>query len=110
MLPSPYRAAAAYDGYIDMEAFAAEYGDEAVPYDRVSPDEVRLRNPQSFASSIRCPLRLYVGDACRDVNRVLAQRAKQAGKDCTLVDVGGDHHQMVAPAVQNSILWFDTLK
>jgi dipeptidyl aminopeptidase/acylaminoacyl peptidase len=106
MLPSPYKAAAALDGYVDMELWAAGSPDAHVPYDRNVREEVRVRNPMAFAASIRCPLRLYAGEDGREVNAPLAAKAKQAGKDCELVVVRGDHQAMVAPAVQQAIAWF----
>jgi dipeptidyl aminopeptidase/acylaminoacyl peptidase len=109
MLPSPYKAAAALDGYVDMESWAAGSPDAHVPYDRHSPEEVRVRNPMAFAGSMRCPLRLYAGQDGREVNAPLAAKARQAGKDCELVVVKGDHQAMVAPAVQQAIGWFRQL-
>jgi dipeptidyl aminopeptidase/acylaminoacyl peptidase len=109
MLPSPYKAAAAFDGYVDMESWAAGSPAARVPYDRNDPREVRVRNPMAFAESIRCPLRLYAGDGGREVNARLAAKARQAGKDCELVVVGGGHQAMVAPAVQQVIAWYRQL-
>jgi dipeptidyl aminopeptidase/acylaminoacyl peptidase len=109
MLPSPYKAAAALDGYVDMETWAAGSSVAMVPYDRHSVEEVRVRNPMAFAASIKCPLRLYVGKDGHDVNVPLAAKASQAGKDCELVLVRGDHQAMVAPAVQLAIAWFQQL-
>jgi dipeptidyl aminopeptidase/acylaminoacyl peptidase len=106
MLPSPYKGAAALDGYVDMESWAAGSPDAQVPYDRNMPAEVRVRNPMAFAASIQCPLRLYAGDNGQKVNAPLAAKAKQAGKDCELVIVPGNHQAMVAPAVQQAIAWF----
>ncbi len=105
MLPSPYKAAAALEGNVDMENFAAFAPQSQVPYDRNATDEIRVRNPLAFATSIQCPLQLYVSD--RDVvNQRLAERARAAGKPCELIRVKGDHHAMVAPAVQKTIIWF----
>src|SRR5262249_29302178 len=53
MLPSPYKAAAALDGYVDMESWAAGSPQAQVPYDRNVREEVRVRNPMTFVSSIR---------------------------------------------------------
>jgi dipeptidyl aminopeptidase/acylaminoacyl peptidase len=106
MLPSPYQAAAAFDGYVDMETWAARSPPALVPYDRTAREEVRVRNPMAFAGSIRCPIRLYTGDNGRAVNALLADKARQAGKDCELVVVPGDHQAMVAPAVKRAIVWF----
>ena len=60
MLPSPYQVAAAFDGYVDMESWAAGSPDARVPYDRSSPNEVLVRNPMAFATSIQFPLRFPV--------------------------------------------------
>jgi dipeptidyl aminopeptidase/acylaminoacyl peptidase len=105
MLPSPYKAAAAFDGYLDMESWAAELPDAEIPYDRNAREEVRIRNPMAFAASLRLPLMLYVGES-RQVNAQFAARAQKAGKDCKLVTVSGNHQAMVAPAVQQTILLF----
>jgi len=109
MLPSPYKAAAALDGYVDMASWAASSPEAHVPYDRNNSTEVRVRNPMAFAGSIRCPLRLYAGENGREVNAPLAAAARRAGKDCELVVVRGDHQAMVAPAVQQAIGWFRQL-
>ncbi len=109
MLPSPYKAAAALDGYVDMESWAAGSPDIHVPYDRNDLREVRVRNPMAFVTSIRCPLRLYAGEDAQIVNAPLDAKARQAGKDCELVIVPGDHLAMVAPAVQKAITWFQQL-
>src|SRR5262249_48901879 len=58
MMPSPYKAAAALDGYVDMETWAAQSPAAQVPYDRNDSGEVRLRNPMAFVASLRCPLTL----------------------------------------------------
>jgi dienelactone hydrolase len=106
MMPSPYKAAAALSGYVDMETWAAHSPAQQVPYDPTDPREVRLRNPMAFVSSLRCPLMLFVEPAMRGVNEPLATRAKQMGKACELVVVPGDHLTMVAPAVKQAIQKF----
>src|SRR5262249_28859121 len=68
MLPSPYKAAAAFDGYVDMESWAAGSTNEQVPYDRKSRDEIRVRNPMAFVASLRCPIKLFAGNNGRAVN------------------------------------------
>lgn len=109
MLPSPYKAGAALDGYMDMETWAAHSPAPQVPYERKARNEIRVRNPMAFAASIQCPLKLYVGKDAREVNVLFAEKARQAGKDCELVFVGGDHQAMVAPSVQQAIAWFKQL-
>lgn len=109
MLPSPYKAASALDGYVDMEDWAAGSPAAHVPYDRTNPAEVRIRNPMAFAKSIRCPLRLYAGNNGKLVNAPLASAARKAGRDCEMIVVGGGHQEMVAPSVRQSIAWFRQL-
>lgn len=106
MMPSSYKSAAALSGYVDMEVWAAAYPAEGVPYDRKNRQEVRLRNPLAFASSLRCPITLYVDKDAREVNDRLAKAARKAGKECELVSVPGDHQGMVKPAVNKAIEQF----
>ena len=106
MLPSPYKAAAAYDGYVDMKTWAAHSPPLLVPYDRNDPQEVRVRNPLEFATSLRCPLRLFASENGRGVSALLEAESRKAGKECELIVVAGDHRAMVSPAVQQTIVWF----
>ena len=80
MLPSPYKAAAALDGYVDMEKWAQISTDAQVPYDRNDPGEVRVRNPLAFAASMRIPLRLYIEERTRHVNGLLAAKAARRAR------------------------------
>jgi dipeptidyl aminopeptidase/acylaminoacyl peptidase len=109
MLPSPYKGAAALEGWVDMDSWVDGSPAELTPFDRNAPDEIRVRDPMAFAASIRCPLRLYAGDDGKEPNVLLAAKALKAGKDCELVMVEGDHQAMVAPAVRLAIQWFQKL-
>jgi dipeptidyl aminopeptidase/acylaminoacyl peptidase len=109
MLPSPYKAAAAYDGFLDMTAMAAESPLELIPFDRRDQNEIRVRNPLAFAASIRCPLRLYATREGSIYSSALQKSAKEAGKDCEMMVIHGDHMTMVKPAVQETIKWFKQL-
>src|SRR4051812_12340863 len=44
MMPSPYKAAAAFDGSVDMKLWAAQSPADQVPYDRADAAEVRVRD------------------------------------------------------------------
>jgi dipeptidyl aminopeptidase/acylaminoacyl peptidase len=109
MLPSPYKGAAALDGWVEMGSWVQEIPEKFTPFDRRSPEEIRIRNPMAFVASIRCPLRLYAGSDAREVNDLLASLAAMSKKDCELVPVEGDHQEMVAPAVKLAIEWFQEL-
>ena len=107
MMPSPYRAAAALDGYFNMKDWVASFPRHAIPYDLSDPEEIRVRNPLEFASTLKIPIALYVGES-RMVNEVFLARAQKAKKACKLEIVPGDHQTMVAPAVQKAIIWFQS--
>jgi dipeptidyl aminopeptidase/acylaminoacyl peptidase len=106
MMSSPYKAAAALDGSVEMDSWAKFSPGALVPYDPSDPQEVRVRNPMAFVGGLRCPLILYAGEAGRRPNELLAARARHLGKPCELVLVSGDHAAMVAPAVQKAIAQF----
>lgn len=109
MMPSPYKAAAAYDGFLDMTAMAVESPPELIPFDRRDQKEIRVRNPLAFAASIRCPLRLYATREGSIYSSALQKSAKEVGKDCEMMVINGDHMTMVKPAVQETIKWFNQL-
>ena len=106
MMPSPYKAAVALDGAVEMESWAKSSPGALVPYDPSDAHEVRVRNPLAFAGSLRCPLTLYATETGRRPNESLASRARSLGKPCELVLVSGGHAAMVAPAVQKAIAQF----
>ena len=80
MLPSPFKAAAALDGYVNMEMWAEHSPDAHVPYDRADREEVRVRNPMAFIESIRCPLRLYAGDNTLPLNAEAGRHGPEGGQ------------------------------
>jgi acetyl esterase/lipase len=119
MRPSGYKAVATLDAFVDMEKWApamaakdATRDAKYIRYDWNNPEEVRVRNPMAFASTLYCPLRLYVahkGDLLES-NQRLACKAQKAGKDCYVMPpVGGDHTTMVIKGVQDASNWFREL-
>ena len=72
---SPFRAAVAFDGYVDMRSWARGIPGEFVPYDRDNDIEINARDPMKRISDLQCPLRLIAGDDGREVNSLLAERA-----------------------------------
>lgn len=107
MMPSNYKAAAALSGYLDMETWSAHEHPSRVIYDSTNREEIRLRNPMAFATSLQIPLILYAERGGIDeINAAFLARAKRAGKPCELVVTEGDHMSMVAPSVQHAIKWY----
>ncbi|WP_437934263.1 alpha/beta hydrolase family protein [Sorangium sp. So ce341] len=103
MMPSAYRAAASLSGYIDMRRFVAGARDGLVPYDLTEREEIRLRNPYDFVSSLRIPLALYADPSNLMAVEPFQREASALGKPCEIIRVPGDHSTMVAPAVAHAI-------
>jgi dipeptidyl aminopeptidase/acylaminoacyl peptidase len=107
MVPSPYKRGAALSGYLDMELWAKMTEEaERVIFDANDAEEIRLRNPMAFAPSLRIPLTLYFEPEMGSVNRPFADLAHEAGKECQLVAIPGNHQTMVVPSVQEAIREF----
>lgn len=108
-LASPrFRAAASLSGAPSQLSWIA--GQRRIaPYDIANHDELRMRSPILFATSFKCPTRLFWGDqetffdrATRDTARL----ARAAGLDVEAVPVEGDHMGMVKPAIAAAIVFF----
>jgi len=105
MMPSPYKAGAALDGYLDIETYG--YYRAQWPFDRKQPEEIRLRNPMAFIPSVRIPLVLFATHGImREMNERFVLQAQQLGKHCELITVPGSHGEMARPAVELAIPWF----
>ncbi len=106
-----FRAAASFSGDPDFESFVALPGAEAIiPYAPGDPAELRMRSALVFATSFKCPTRMFWGDEESGVgegNRAAANRAKSAGLDVEAIEVPGDHHTMVVPASARAIAFFE---
>jgi dipeptidyl aminopeptidase/acylaminoacyl peptidase len=108
MATDRFRAVASLDGSPDRRAFVRGREDE-VPFDMSDPEEFRIRSPRDFATSFRCPTRLYCSDDAggyTEVMRRLAAAAKRAGFDVELVEVPGNHATFREPATKLAIEFF----
>lgn len=105
-----FRAAASFSGDPDFENFAKLPGADAIiPYAPGNPDELRMRSALVFATSFKCPTRMFWGDqeeAVGDANRATVRRARAAGLDVDGIEVKGDHHTMLVPATVAAIAFF----
>ncbi len=80
-----------------------------IPYAPGDPAELRMRSALVFATSFRCPTRMFWGneeDGVGKSNRAAAERARSAGLDVDAIEVPGDHHTMVIPASARAIAFF----
>ena len=108
MVPSPYRAAAAFDADLEMKAWARQEGPHIIVFDRNNAEEVRLRDPYSFVSSLRIPLTLYSTRSVEPRNRDFVNLARNRNKTCEYVPVVGNLTTMLGPAVKLAIARFQT--
>ena len=112
MVDSPYRAAASFSGSFYALERTSELGDRT-PFDWHDSRETRLRSPVYYGSSLRCPLKLYYGEAeatwFEEETALLVNRAIDAKKSCSSEIVPGDHWQAVAPAILSSIEFFNSV-
>jgi dipeptidyl aminopeptidase/acylaminoacyl peptidase len=103
-----FRAAASFSGAPDQRSWIAPQRDIA-PYDLSNDEELRIRSPLAFATSFKCPIRLYWGDRepyFTKSTRETARRAKAAGLDVEAIQVEGDHSSMFGPASERAIAFF----
>ena len=81
-----------------------------VVFDRADPREFRLRSPVAYATSFRCPVRMFYGDQeaiwAENPNRRAALLARRAGLDVEAAEVPGDHMTSVPAALRESIAFF----
>jgi dienelactone hydrolase len=107
-----FRAAASFSGAPNQRSFAAE-GEADVPYDQSDPREYEMRSAQAYATSFKCPVRIYCGNAeffFQSANQTTATRAQAKGLDVQAVIVAGDHLTSVPPAMQQAIQFFKEKK
>jgi dienelactone hydrolase len=108
MISKRFRAAAPLAGTPD----ALIYSDDRafIRFDPKNDDEYRMRSPLVFASSFKCPARLYFGDQellIAATTRETARRAKRRGLDVEAIAVEGNHSTMVARAIPLAIAFFE---
>lgn len=95
MMPSVYESAASLSAPLDVRDFVAHAPDALVPFDRANEEELSRRSPFDFVSSLKIPLVLYSDEANLPVVTPFAQKAKELGKTCEIVEVPGDATTMV---------------
>jgi dipeptidyl aminopeptidase/acylaminoacyl peptidase len=106
-----FRGAASLSGPPDVRPLAKN--PEWTPFDPANKTELDMRSPLAFATSLKCPTRLYYGDEEEwlvDKTLQLAQTAKAAGLDVEAASVPGDHLRMPSAAIPRAIAFFQGLR
>src|SRR5438105_10119984 len=103
-----FRAAASFSGSPNQKTFAQQ-GQYPVPFDQSNPLELDLRSPVVYATSFKCPVRMYYGNeewAFAMPTETTAERAKAKGLDVDAVAVTGGHTTAVPDAMRQAIEFF----
>src|SRR3954469_20832236 len=93
MASNRFRAASSISGSPDLEGYL-RVGRVRAPFDASDIREVRLRSPVAYATSFKCPVRLFCGDEefwVQASTRRTAMLAQQGGIDAEAIEVPGDH-------------------
>jgi dipeptidyl aminopeptidase/acylaminoacyl peptidase len=107
MASDRFRAAAPLSGAPDAGVFRGD--PDLVRFDTSNESEFRMRSPLQFATSFKCPARLFVGDHENlfvASTREMARRAKASGRDVEAVIVSGDHVSMTRVAIPQAAAFF----
>jgi len=103
-----FRAAASLSGSPDLSLYL-QVSHAPAPFAISSAPEIRLRSPVAYATSFKCPVRLYCGEDefwVQSSTQRTATLAERAGLDVAAVEVPGDHFSSVPGAIRGSIAFF----
>ncbi|WP_163995498.1 alpha/beta hydrolase family protein [Pyxidicoccus caerfyrddinensis] len=103
-----FRAATSLSGSPDQKGFIVGRED-IVPFAVTNAREITMRSPGAFATSFKCPTRLFFGSEepyFSAESLKTAERARKAGLDVQAHTVPGDHFSAVPEALQQSIAFF----
>lgn len=106
-----FRGAAAFSGTMDQSLLVRDEPGLCV-FDKSNPREIEMRSAVAYATSFKCPARLYYGSQelwAAASTKETATRAQAKGIDVSAHVVPGDHFTSVAPAVRQSVTFFNSL-
>jgi hypothetical protein len=119
MTSNRFRAAGSFSGSPDQFTWARTQRDlipfdpgAMAPFQALDPKvqkEYQMRSPLAFATSFKCPVRMYFGNEeviFRNSTSKTAVLAKQKNLDVEAVEIPGDHMSAVEPAMQQCIEFF----
>jgi hypothetical protein len=104
-----FKAAASLSGSCDRVAFVRGGYVKMTPFDMADNREYQMRSPVAYATSFKCPARLYYGteEPFFDAEtRRTAQLAREKGLDVEAEKVPGDHMSSVPGALARAVAFF----
>lgn len=107
MMPSPYKAAAAINGYLDTKRWAKNEAAELVVFDRTNPDEIALRNPMGYVPSLQIPIALLIKPAAVGWgNARFYTLTKQYEKPAHMAIIPGKERDVLGESIERAADWF----
>lgn len=103
-----FRAAASYSGVMN-QSMTITSDPELEVFDTSDPREIRMRSPEAYAGSFKCPARLFYGSReyfLKDGVERTAKAAQARGLKVDAVQVPGDHFSSVSFAITRTIPFF----
>jgi dienelactone hydrolase len=111
MTSKQFRAAASFSAMTDQVLFCKHSKNAVrdIPVDITDLRELQIRSPLAYATSFKCPARLYYGSQephLEPMSQRTALLAKARSLDVEAIQVEGDHSTSVPPAIQQTIAFF----
>ena len=103
-----FRAAASFSGSCDQIVWSSGQT-EPIPFDPNDKREFQMRSPIAFATSFKCPTRIYYGSKegmFATMSQETARRAKSKNLDVATEAVPGDHMSAVEGEIEKAIAFF----
>lgn len=110
MTTTRIRAAASFSGSPDQIAWSQPQP-EVIPFQPKDRREFQMRSPIAYATSFKCPVRLYCGKSepyFPDAIKETAKRAKTRGLDVEAAALQGDHMSAVIDEIPQSLRFFQS--
>lgn len=105
MTSNRFRAAASFSATCNQHSQAPAW----IPFDTSNTREYEMRSPVAYATSFKCPARLYYGDQelwIDDQTETTADRAKDAKLDVDAETAPGNHMSHVSESMRRSVEFF----
>ena len=106
-----FRGAAAFSGGANAWAFFARFP-EMLRFDPRDAREFEMRSAACFATSFKCPARIFFGrqeTRLAGPAKLTAERARAAGLDVEAAAIEGDHFSALPEEIQRSMAFFTRL-
>jgi dipeptidyl aminopeptidase/acylaminoacyl peptidase len=111
MTSKRFHGVASFSATPDQVLFCkhAKHASRDVPIDITNRRELQMRSPLAYATSFKCPARVFYGSLepeWKQTSQLMADLAKKHGLDVEAVQVEGDHGTSVRPAIDRAIAFF----